>query len=696
MTETSDPKARGDGAGETADDAIIRPVGYQPREEVRETGFRLSRVQIISIAILLPTLLAVWFLFTAKSVRLTFDPEVETVSVSGGPSLTLGGIYLLRQGDYQVQASAPGYYDLDARLTVGGDRNQLHHFQLSKLPGLVTFETDPVGAEVAIDGIISGSTPTEPLEVPAGSRQITFSAPRYQPLALLVDINGKHEPQTVSGTLTPNWAEVTLVTEPAGARIFLDDEPTGAVTPATIEVLAGEHEVRLKLAGHREHRQRILVAAEEKIALPTFTLRQADGLINVTTQPAGAGVTLNGAFQGESPLELAVRSGASYRIQVFKAGYQSAQRTINLGSGEERDLTINLARQMGDVHVTVEPPEAEIFINGQRRGSASTTLSLPTVAHDLAVRLDGYAGYQTSITPKSGLVQEVKVRLLTLEEARLAALKPRIQTRVGQELVLVKPEPFTMGASRRQPGRRANETLREVQMQRFFYIGTQEVTNAQFMAWASGHVSGEFEDQDLGKADQPVVNVSWQEAAHYCNWLSDQEKLPRFYLTAGGQITGINAQATGYRLPTEAEWAFSVRQVAVEEPLRFPWGGNLPPPDRHGNYADRSAAHLVGRIIFGYNDNYIASAPVGTYEANVLGLYDMSGNVAEWVNDFYEIPSADAVVDPLGPDTGEYRVIRGSSWMHGTITDLRISFRDYGLEGRQDLGFRIARFAEPN
>ena len=509
MTDQNEPIARNGGAG--SDEAIIRPVGYQPRDEVSESGFRLSRAQIITIAIVIPTLLVVWFLFTAKSVRLTFEPEVESVSVSGGPTLTLGGIYLLREGEYRVAASAPGYFDLDASLAVGEDRNQLHHFQLSKLPGLVSFETEPSGAQVAIDGIISATTPTAALEVPAGSRQVTFSAPRYQPLALVVDIAGKHEPQTVSGTLTPNWADVTLATEPAGASIFLDDEPTGLVTPATIEALAGEHEIRIKLAGHREHRQRILVAAEEKITLPTFTLQQADGLINVTTRPVGAGVTLNGTFQGESPLELAVRSGASYRIQVFKAGYQSAQRTINLGAGEERDLAINLSRQMGDVQVTVEPPEAEIFINGQLRGSASTTITLPTVAHDLSVQLDGYAGYETSITPKTGLVQEVKVRLLTLEEARLAALKPRVQTKVGQQLVLVKPEPFTMGASRRQPGRRANETLREVQMQRFFYIGTQEVTNAQFMAWASGHVSGEFEDQDLGKADQPVVNVSWQE-----------------------------------------------------------------------------------------------------------------------------------------------------------------------------------------
>ncbi|MCY4058892.1 MAG: SUMF1/EgtB/PvdO family nonheme iron enzyme, partial [Gammaproteobacteria bacterium] len=150
----------------------------------------------------------------------------------------------------------------------------------------------------------------------------------------------------------------------------------------------------------------------------------------------------------------------------------------------------------------------------------------------------------------------------------------------------------------------------------------------------------------------------------------------------------------GYRLPTEAEWAWSARHVGAAKLLRFPWGDQLPPPDKHGNYADQSAAHTVGRIIFGYNDNYIASAPVGTFPPNNKGVYDLGGNVAEWVHDFYEIPDGSSVVDPLGPRQGDYHVIRGASWMHGTVSDLRLSGRDYGIDGRPDVGFRIARFAE--
>ena len=85
---------------------------------------------------------------------------------------------------------------------------------------------------------------------------------------------------------------------------------------------------------------------------------------------------------------------------------------------------------------------------------------------------------------------------------------------------------------------------------------------------------------------------------------------------------------------------------------------------------------------------------MGTFQPNAHGLYDLGGNVAEWTQDWYEIPSQQTVKDHLGPSTGEYKVIRGASWMHGTITELRLSFRDYGMEGRNDVGFRIARYAE--
>jgi len=90
------------------------------------------------------------------------------------------------------------------------------------------------------------------------------------------------------------------------------------------------------------------------------------------------------------------------------------------------------------------------------------------------------------------------------------------------------------------------------------------------------------------------------------------------------------------------------------------------------------------------------SATVASFPPSGKGLYDMGGNVAEWTNDVYTIPAAngEVQVDPTGSQSGDNYVIRGASWTQSKIGDLRLSRRDYGQAGRDDVGFRIARYAE--
>ena len=676
------------------DGPAIQPIRYQPSAAAGARRSKVAPVPIALAAVALGAAALLVFLFTARSVELAFSPPADRVELAGGPALAFGGVHLLLRQSYRVRAELAGHHPLDKELRVGPERNQGFAFEFTPLPGLLSVHSAPAGASVSIDGKAVGATPLTDVPVPAGKRLLRFTHPRHQARELPVTVVGKRRPQRVDAELTPNWGEVHYVTEPPGARILVDGRDTGRRTPATTEILAGEHEVALLLDGHQAHRQRILIVAQERRAPSPIKLRQADASLRLSTRPVGAGVTIDGKYQGESPLRVELRSGRAYRMRVFKAGFAAREANLRLAAGEARTLSLELEQLVGTVAVQASPANALLHVNGRPAGPANQTLELPARRHTLRISAPGYADHSAKVTPRPGLTLEVRTNLLTLEEARLAALPPEITTAQGQVLKLLQPSPITLGASRREAGRRANETLRDVALKRLFYLAVKEVTNAEFRAFASGHDSGSYEDQPLNKDDQPAASLSWHDAALYCNWLSRRENLPPFYIEEFGKATGFNPQATGYRLPTEAEWAWAARtQEDAAALLRFPWGDALPPPDRHGNYADRSAGHLVGRVVFGYNDNYAVAAPVGAFAANAKGLFDLGGNAAEWTNDYYQHPVPEGV-GPLGPAAGEYHVIRGSSWMHGTVTDLRLSFRDYGIDGRPDLGFRIARFAE--
>ena len=225
-------------------------------------------------------------------------------------------------------------------------------------------------------------------------------------------------------------------------------------------------------------------------------------------------------------------------------------------------------------------------------------------------------------------------------------------------------------------------------------MGLLEVSNRDYRHFISSHRTRGAPGQDLNADNLPVANVTWEAAATYCNWLSRRESLPAFYQIKYGRVLGVNPDAVGYRLPTEAEWDWVARLTPDGKTLEFPWSGGFPPRTRSGNYADESAKAVVKQIVVGYNDSFAASAPVGSFPPNLRGLYDLAGNVSEWVHDFDGPASSGAVTDPLGPSSGATHVIKGSSWAQGSSAELNLKFRAAGDQPRPDLGFRLARYAQ--
>ncbi len=678
----------------------ITPITFTPgrTEATQEGGLRRRLTRLFVWAAVLLAGLLVAFIATARSVAVAIEPEPDRVVLEGfPPAVRLGSRFLARPGTYTLVAEKEGHHRLEIPVEITASARQTLEYTLERLPGLLIVDTGEVeGADVAVDGDPVGTTPFPAVSVPAGEHQIVVQAEGYVDFSTTLEIEGRGAEQRLEVELLANSAPVTFETVPAGATVRVDGRRLGT-TPLTLPVSAGRRAVAYSMEAFKPASRTITVTAGRPLTVPKVRLVPADAILVLASEPSGAAVTVDGQWRGETPLELVVAPRRSLDVHLAKAGHEEGELTVEIVPGERREETLRLAPRLGQVKVEARPPDAELFVDGQSRGAASQTLELIALPHEIEIRRDGYRTHKQTVTPRPGFTQAVRVALKSEEQARKESMPRRYTNPAGQEMVLVDGMKIKMGAARREPGRRANEPLRDVELVRPFYVSTTEVSSAQFRKRTPSHSSGRTGTQSLDIDSYPVVKVSWEQAAAFSNWLSRQAGLPPAYEQRGGKLVPRVPLNTGYRLPTEAEWERVARYPDGQGPLRYPWGSSFPIPPKAGNYGDQSSKELLRRTLPDYDDGHVATAPVDGLGPNALGLFHLGGNVTEWMHDFYAItPSGPGrlVRDPTGPAEGEYHVIRGASWMDATVTELRLSYRDYGKDARADLGFRIARYAE--
>ncbi len=675
-------------------DEPVRAVPFEPSRGVERRRRRLlGPVASASLVLLAVGGIVLWFLLSARSVQFQTVPADARLQIDGGLHFDVAERTLMRPGEYRVRVTAPGHYELERSITVTDEVNQRFPLALQRLPGRLQVASTPPGAELRLGDELLGRADEEPLTVPAGPQILTVAAPRFFTRQVEVDVVGMERLQELQVALEPAFGTVSLATEPEDASVWVDEQELGR-TPGHFEIDAGEQRVVLRKDGYETASLLLTVTAGERLEPEPVRLEPADATLRIRSRPSGANVTVGGRFQGRTPIEVAVEPGQAADVQLFLTGYEVFRERLTLRSGEQRDLVAPLSARRGRIELRVTPADARVFVDGELRGTGTQVLDLPAAPHSLRVSRQGYEDRRIEVLPKPGLPQTLSVELLTAEQAFWANIEPSIRTALDQEMLLVRPAPFTMGASRREPGRRANEALRDVVLERAFYMSRHEVTNAEFRKFRPGHSSGNLGGNSLNGPKQPVVNVRWEDAAAFCNWLSERDGLDPVYIEMDGVISGFNPDATGYRLPSEAEWAFVARVGKDGEVYKFPWGNVWPPSQGAGNFADASAADLFAQLVDGYRDNEPVSAPVGSFKENWRGFFDLGGNVSEWIHDHYVsgVGLADGAVDPLGPEVGEFHVVRDASYRHGSIVELRLSYRDYGSEPQPDLGFRLVRY----
>jgi serine/threonine protein kinase len=283
-----------------------------------------------------------------------------------------------------------------------------------------------------------------------------------------------------------------------------------------------------------------------------------------------------------------------------------------------------------NIELTSHPAGAEVYLNGVAVGIASEPLLIAKVkpgAVELIIVCEGYKPHTAKLTIKPGQTLPLSVTLVANQGVVFGRAW---ENGIGMKLVPI--------------GQDLMVSVWETRVQDYDLFIRESKHRTPL---APGFVQG---------PDHPVVMVTRDDAMAFCEWLTQREQQKGVERIAASHL---------YRLPTDVEWS---QMVGLEETLgispswrdarkepMFPWGVAWPPPAKPGNFADASAALAPGmsgeRTIPGYDDGFAQTAPVGAFSANSCGIYDLSGNVHEWVADAYSI------VDP-----NRLGVLRGGGW----------------------------------
>jgi formylglycine-generating enzyme required for sulfatase activity len=566
--------------------------------------------------------------------------------------------------------------------------------------------SEPTGADVFINDEPAGVTPYQNL-LPVGKYNYRLQKTLYLNSAGVVELVSGGQKQKINAKLEPNFGTIDVTSSPErGASVLLDGVETGKTTPCTFERLpVGEHTLTVSLEMYATATQKVAV----KAGLPqtvNIVMRPAFAEVAVKSTPKGD-IYINNTLKGTGEWKGRLIPGLyNFEARLDKHISATEQRTVVIG--QPLDLTLQPIPRTGSLNVMSNPIEATIRISGMDYGTTPNTIKNLLIGdYTVELSLPGYATAFEKVSITEGATSAINATLQTGREIAISSTpvgvdlyvddrwvgttpykgsltfgthklsiskedkKSEKQVNIAQaggessfilsfgpepiketvngvsfDMVAIEGGSFMMGSN---DGEAEEKPIHRVTVNDF-YMGKTEVTQALWKA-VMGNNPSYFKGDNL-----PVEQVSWNDVQEFIKKLN--------------RLTGKK-----YRLPTEAEWEYAAGGGSTN---RTKWAGT-------------EVEYSVVNYAWYDSNSGSQTQEVITKFPNSLGLYDMSGNVWEWCNDWYGRYSSNDQVNPTGASSSSFRVIRGGGWS-GNLPYCRVAYRKGYLPviHSNGIGFRLS------
>ena len=454
--------------------------------------------------------------------------------------------------------------------------------------------------------------------------------------------------------------------QPKTATLWIDGKPQEVSSDGEYSAMLayGSHTYKVEAGGYISKSGSFTIGKGDMTPI-SVSLVSALATLSVSCPTPAVSLYVDKKSVGSLPWNGNLKEGM-HLLEVRKNGYRSQQKTIQFAQQQKLDVAFDaLSAIQGNLSVNFKPFGSDVYVDGVKVGQSPCVFNGLLVGnHNVEVRKSGYTTSRQTVTISEGQTASISGSLTSSASSSNAnvlsssgtslsgnTITIPVKNGINIEMVKVEAGSFDMGAT---PEMRSlqypyddEKPDHRVTLTKNYDIGKYEVTQALWQV-VMGNNPSRFKGDDL-----PVERVSWKRCQDFISKLNS--------------LTGKR-----FRLPTEAEWEYAARGGNKSRGYRYSGSNTL---DDVAWYGDNSGSKTHA---------------VGTKQPNELGIYDMSGNVSEWCQDWRGSYSSSPQTNPTGAVSGSYRVDRGGSWLYSAWFSRSSSRGGRTPGGRDgDLGLRL-------